>query len=224
YSLPISLGNADFPAENVYGLAFQLTYDPSLVVPGSVRFSAEGSWLGQEGSDLFMMQKEFGDAGKLAIGMTRLDGNNVSGSGIIGHLSITIEDDILLRQRNEWEKSGVDFYLEIEGVKLISNTQEVVPVDVVSPEVEVISNTRNIQAALPVTVYPNPAEKTLWVKGLNSTNTMVQFFDTQGRLIQSSQLVMGDNALDVQGFHPGLYWLRLWNEEGMALRKVLIER
>lgn len=224
YSLPIVLGNADFPAEDVYGLAFQLTYDPSLVVPGSVRFNAEGSWLGQYGQDLFFMQKEFADAGKLAIGMTRLDGNNVSGSGVIGHLSITIEDDILIRQRNEWEKSGVDFYLEIEGVKLISNTQEVVPVEVVNADVEIINDIRNTKATLPVTLYPNPVQKTLWVKGLSSTNTLVQFFDTRGRMVKSAQLVLGDNALDVQGLHAGLYWVRLWNEEGMALRKVLIER
>ncbi|NRB52658.1 MAG: T9SS type A sorting domain-containing protein [Saprospiraceae bacterium] len=224
YSLPIVLGNVDFPANDVYGLAFQLTYDPNLVVPGSVRFSTEGSWLGQEDQNLLLMQKEFAEAGKLAIGMTRLDGNNVSGSGIIGHFSITIEDDILLRQRNAWEKSGVDFYLEIEGVKLISNLQEVVPVEVVNPEVEVISKTRNIGAMLPVTVYPNPAHKTLWVKGLQSPNTRVQFFDTQGRLVQASRLLVGEHALDVQNLHPGLYWIRLWNEEGMALRKVLIER
>ncbi|MBX2871077.1 MAG: T9SS type A sorting domain-containing protein [Saprospiraceae bacterium] len=224
YSLPVVLGNIDFPADDVYGLAFQLTYDPSLVVPGSVRFSTEGSWLGQEGQNLLLMQKEFADAGRLAIGMTRLDGNNVSGSGIIGQLNITIEDDILIRQRNEWEKSGVDFYLEIEGVKLISNRQEVVPVEVVSTEVEVISDIRNTSTALPVTLYPNPAQKSLWITGLGRQDTWVQFFDNQGRLVQSSELLVGDSVLHVQSLQPGLYWVRLWNEEGMVVRKVMIER
>lgn len=224
YSLPVILGNQDYPAEDVYGLAFQLTYDPSLVVPGSVRFSAEGSWLGQEGQDLLLMQKEFAEAGKLAIGMTRLDRNNVSGSGIIGHLSITIEDDILIRQRHEWEKSGVDFYLDLEGVKLISNTQEVVPVEVVNTDVEVITDIPNIENTLPVSLYPNPAQKILWIKGLPSNRTWVQFYDNQGRLVQASQMEIGDQALDVSGLQPGLYWVRLWNTEGMAVRKVLIER
>ncbi|NET33549.1 MAG: T9SS type A sorting domain-containing protein, partial [Cyanothece sp. SIO1E1] len=218
------LGNQDYPAEDVYGLAFQLTYDPSLVVPGSVHFSVEGSWLGQEGQDLLLMQREFADAGRLAIGITRLDGNNVSGGGIIGHLNITIEDDILIRQRHEWEKSGVDFYLDIEGVKLISNTQEVVPVEVVNADVEVISHISKIENILPVRLYPNPAQKTLWINGLQSKTTWIQFFDTQGRLVQSQELKAGDKALDLRGLQSGLYWVRLWNEEGMAVQKLLIER
>lgn len=224
YSLPISLGNQDYPAEEVYGLAFQLSYDPSLVVPGSVHFSVEDSWLGQEGQDLLLMQKEFADAGKLAIGMTRLDGNNVSGSGLIGHLSITIEDDILIRQRNEWEKSGVDFYLDIEGVKLISNMQEAIPVEVVNTDVEVISDLPKLDNTLPVSLYPNPAQKILWIKGLPMHRTWVQFYDIQGRLMQTSQLEIGDHTLDLGGLQAGLYWVRLWNTEGMAVRKLLIER
>lgn len=224
YSLPVILGNQDYPAEDVYGLAFQLTYDPSLVVPGSVHFSVEGSWLGQEGQNLLLMQREFAAAGRLAIGITRLDGNNVGGGGIIGHLNITIEDDILIRQRHEWEKSGVDFYLDIEGVKLISNTQEVVPVEVVNADVEVISDITKTENILPVRFYPNPAQKTLWINGLQLKTTWIQFFDTQGRLVQSQELKAGDKALDLRGLQSGLYWVRLWNEEGMAVQKLLIER
>lgn len=222
YALPVKLGTTDYPAEDVYGLAFQLTYDPNYVVPGSVRFSADGSWLGEEGQDLLLMQREFSQAGRLAIGMTRLDGNNMNGSGIIGYLYITIEDDILLRNHTIWEKSGLDFSIEIEGVKLISNAQDILPVEIVDVDVELITDLRTISQELSVTIFPIPAKETLWIKTATPQKMWGQIFDTQGRQLKSFELNVGHDQLDVQDLRTGFYWVRLWNGDGVVLKKVLI--
>ncbi|RQH22281.1 T9SS C-terminal target domain-containing protein [Okeania hirsuta] len=67
-----------------------------------------------------------------------------------------------------------------------------------------------------------PAQKTLWINGLQLKTTWIQFFDTQGRLRSISGIEGGDKALDLRGLQSGLYWVRLWNEEGMAVQKLLL--
>lgn len=223
YALPLRLGTADYPAEDVYGLAFNLTYDPTLVSAGSVRFSPDESWLGTEGDDLLVMQREFSADGRLAIGLTRLDGVNVSGSGVIGHLFITIEDDILLHKETEWEKSDVDFYINIEGVKLLSQGQEVIPVEVIDPEIEVITSVRQIDLSPFIKVFPNPTTDQVFIQSGLNTTAQLALFDVTGRLLRQGSLVSPTTELPVRALPNGVYWLRIWSDEGVMVRKLVKE-
>lgn len=223
YALPLSLGSVDYPAEEVYGLAFSLTYDPSLVLPGSVRFSPDESWLGTEGDDLLVMQKEFSSEGRLAIGLTRLDGVNVSGSGVIGHLFITIEDDILLHKETEWEKSDVDFYIKIEGVKMQSKVQELIPVEVVDPTIEVITGVRQLDLSPFIKVFPNPTTDQVFVQSSLNTTAQLALFDVTGRLLLQDSLVAPTKELSLQALPSGVYWLRIWSDEGLMVQKLVKE-
>ena len=90
YALPLMLGNEEIPAEEVYGVAFSILYDPDIIKPGA-RFRLSDSWFGQT-NDLIVMQKEYHDIGRLEVGITRLDGMNSSGWGDIGDFIISIED------------------------------------------------------------------------------------------------------------------------------------
>lgn len=223
YALPLSLGTPDYPAEEVYGLAFSLSYDPTLVLPGSVRFSPDESWLGTEGDDLLLMQREFSSEGRLAIGLTRLDGVNVSGAGVIGHLFITIEDDILLHKETEWEKSDVDFYIKIEGVKMQSKGQVSIPVEVADPTIEVITGLRQVDLSPFIKIFPNPAADQFFIQSSLSTTAQLALFDVTGRLLLQKSLVSTTTEVSVQTLPNGVYWLRIWSEEGVLVRKLVKE-
>ncbi|MEM7657127.1 MAG: hypothetical protein AAF399_13415, partial [Bacteroidota bacterium] len=45
-SFPIAFGSLSMPAQNVYGVGFSISYDTSLVVPGSFEVEFMNSWLG----------------------------------------------------------------------------------------------------------------------------------------------------------------------------------
>jgi len=92
--IPLMLGTTSVPADSIYGLAFTINYDPSLIDTSSVSVSFNNSWLGTIGTDLISIQYDFYSGGKIEIAVTRTDQSNISGFGQIGELSITTANNL----------------------------------------------------------------------------------------------------------------------------------
>ncbi|MBK8706752.1 MAG: T9SS type A sorting domain-containing protein [Saprospiraceae bacterium] len=107
-TLTFSLGDADFPISNFYGVAFTLEYSSQLVMGNTFLFLPEsGGWTAPQGSlhHLAISNPQSGVAG---IALTRSDLSEVSGYGNIGKLSIfagqlpqgVVSDTILFKVGN----------------------------------------------------------------------------------------------------------------------------
>lgn len=80
----VILGDSTTATQWTYGVAFNVSYDPSLIDPSSVMFQLDSSWLGESNS---MMMIQHNDAtGNLSIGITRKDFSDRAGCGRIGSL------------------------------------------------------------------------------------------------------------------------------------------
>ncbi len=122
-SLPIMLGDAANPIEDAYGLAFTMTYDTVLVKPETTQAFFNFSWLGTLGNDMIEVQQNFSKLGQIDIGLTRMDGFEMTGYGQIGVLYITIKDDIWGNNAIV-NKGNVSLNIGIENVRL-QNAEEV---------------------------------------------------------------------------------------------------
>lgn len=69
-------------------------------------------------------------------------------------------------------------------------------------------------------VYPNPANDFLNVEG---EMTSVEVYNTVGQCLVSKQ-VNGDTKIDLSGFNNGIYFLRVFNNGEMAVRKFSVNR
>ena len=69
-------------------------------------------------------------------------------------------------------------------------------------------------------VYPNPANDYLIVEG---EMTSVDVYNTVGQCLMSKQ-VNGDTKIDLSGFNNGIYFLRVFNNGEMAIRKFSVNR
>ncbi|MBK8968426.1 MAG: T9SS type A sorting domain-containing protein [Lewinellaceae bacterium] len=81
-----------------------------------------------------------------------------------------------------------------------------------------------------VTLVPNPVLSTLTVRmdsGLAGAVDL-QCFDVNGRLIKliRQEIASGENALtiDVSGFKPGIYWLRVANQQAAVTKRFVVSR
>lgn len=70
-------------------------------------------------------------------------------------------------------------------------------------------------------IYPNPAGDIFWVKweGIAAENLKISMFDLSGRLIKS---VNGQQAISIQDAPPGLYLVKLWDEQDV-INQLLIK-
>lgn len=223
-SLPIILGEEDAPAEDIYGLAFSLVYNPDVVVPGSTHADFSSSWLGTLGTELMVMQKDFHSQGRIDIGITRIDGTNVSGSGTIGHLHITIEDDILLLHYPNGLVNDGSALFDIQDVRLINFNEENISVNTISTESEIITATKQPDLSRLIRIFPNPANNRFFVESHQLNVAQIELLDIHGRLIKTMVPInAGLTSIPIQGLAPGVYFIKVFAKQGIAGQRVIID-
>jgi hypothetical protein len=215
-TLDIILGEMNFPADDVYGVAFTIVYDTAVVVPSSPYAGFSESWLGDVNDNMLTLQRNRPEDGRIDIALTRIDGSNQSGSGVIGQLHITIQDVIFMRSD--------DYVLElqIENIRIISVDETELPVTApVTTTVvqETLVGTENLGIDNTITVFPIPTKETLWIRSEHPIE-QAALLAADGRVMLQS---LTTYQLDVSALPAGWYTLRVWTKDGLVNRLVLIQ-
>ncbi len=218
-SIPIMLGTPSIPAQDVYGIAFTVTFDPALVDTSSVEAVFNTSWLGVEGTDMFTIQKRFGAAGELHVGMVRTNQVNIATAfGQIATLNIVVADD-LAGKTNTYE----NLILGFKDVKLISFDETEQPVNT-STSVLVISD---ISASVSyktllsnLVVYPNPVQDVLMVEYSKPIES-ITLLNLNGQVVIKTNPISNITMLSLSDLAKGTYFLQVQTGEGVVTKKVV---
>lgn len=79
--VPINFGTAISPASNIYGAAFEIIYDKTIINKDSIKATFNSGWLGTPGEDLIYLQSNDTLNGILSVSVTRI--NQISRTVII---------------------------------------------------------------------------------------------------------------------------------------------
>lgn len=71
-------------------------------------------------------------------------------------------------------------------------------------------------------IYPNPAQKTLYIKGPNQVIIPYYLFDLEGRVVFSDTLYNGQDAIDIENIKNGTYLLQLVAEPSSFLKVLIV--
>ena len=75
-------------------------------------------------------------------------------------------------------------------------------------------------SASKIDLYPNPAHHVLYVHAEGVEQ--IEVFNIMGQRVLSQQSQADDNDLDITGFAPGIYTVRVKTEQGMFSRRFTI--
>lgn len=208
----IVLGDEGYPATDIYGLAFTITFDPEVVVPGSVHAHFENSWIGTPGEDLLTIYREDYEAGELHIGITRTDGTNVSGNGNIGVMQITIKDVIFRGDLTEMQ-------FGIENVRIININEQDIAVSPMTTTtyIDETTGTFNPHLEKSILVFPAPASENIFIKAEDIVIQSLELFDARGEHIKK---VEDRTTLQVTDLPSGTYFLRIITDNGIVVKSV----
>ncbi len=235
-TFPVILGMEDLPGEEIYGIAFSIDYDSSLFVPGTALLTFEDSWLGEEGTDMITIQKEFSIPGRLDAAMVRTNGQNTGGFGSIASYTITVEDDILFTSDPGSSLDGstvasnsLEVNFVISNVRLINKDGfEMTPHMPIQTAVLTANTTGRKE--LPVfedlfQVFPNPAQEKLWIHSKKHRIDYLELYNASGMMIQANSIEdLYEIETDVSTIPNGAYWVRLKSKGQVFTGKVLILR
>ena len=215
-TISIFLGDSQVNAENVYGVAFSVVYDPDAVESGSLFCSFDNSWLGQPDNELLTLYRVFPADNRVDIALTRTDGLNVSGNGVIGQLKFNVPGDFLA------PFTPVSF--SIENIRLIDRDEMPFTVEAITTTIwiEGSTATQNPELARLIHLYPTPASSQVILETKGVQITAVQVLDAYGRTVKSADPASGRIA--VQDLADGVYVVRLETDKGIIYKSLMVNK
>jgi hypothetical protein len=215
-SLPIMLGTSSIPANDIYGIAFTVAYDTSLIEPNTIDVSIDTSWLGTAWSDLIKVHKDFYAAGMVQIAITRTDGVDADGVGRIGALNFTIQDDIM-------QRGFIKFPFEIIDVRAIDALEQELSINPLATDITLIaSNTNQLYLESFISVFPNPVSDVLKIQSEDLIMEQIILTNIGGQVVKSEIIHQHQAELYMQNLPNGLYTLSILTNKGLVHKKINI--
>ncbi len=225
--LPVILGDMGNPIDELYGVAFSVTYDPEVVVPGTAKMTFENSWVGELNNDMITIQRTFHAAGRVDVAMVRNDGMNViDGLGQISTFFITIEDDLVEPPGFTGAVDGMETVFGIENVRIITNIEEevlVTPTATTSTIEGVSSGVNDFEENFDLQLFPNPVSDQLTINSTDAWIEQVTVFDVASREIVSYNFAQAREAvLETNQLGAGTYVVKIQTDKGLAVRRIVV--
>ncbi|MEL6850454.1 MAG: right-handed parallel beta-helix repeat-containing protein [Bacteroidota bacterium] len=217
--LPIMLGTADSVVSNVYGLAFSLSYDNSLIKPNSVQLTVDGSWMGTDGQDLLTLTHSDFANSVVEVGMVRNDSTSVSGYGQIATLMMVLDENL--------PDGAFDFTLSWQAVDAIHQDESPLALSPRNVSASFTTSTDDLLTQRGIRYFPNPARERLQLsRGHLGQAAQIRLMDTGGKIYLSREMGshQSEISFSVREIPAGLYVLQFLEEDAAPVyMKVLIE-
>jgi hypothetical protein len=211
--LDVLLGNALQSAANVYGIAFTVNYDNSIVDTNSVRMKYDNSWLGTKDLDMLALSKDFYFQGRTEVALVRTDHTGRSNSGAIAHIQFTIKDDVL-------KSTNLRLNLSISNVRMIDSAAVELPVSPLPSSVLILptpTSVNSFENDNEVSIFPNPATDLITVSSLYPIDEM-KIISIDSKEIQLDKT---QNTINVSLLSPGLYCILIESKGKQIIKKFI---
>lgn len=213
FQVPVVFGTEALPVEDIYGIAFTISFDPEVINPASIEVVYPDSWLGDTEQNLLTLDRTLAESGRINVALTRIDQLNVGGFGPIASLIGAI-DDI----------AGKETQVGITEVVAIRVNEDRIPVnnkislvefsEQLDPEIGYI----DLNASL--NIFPNPtSSEVLITSRFNFPIEKIRVLDGYGN--PTGLQVTGKNRINLDELPSGVYMLRIQLGEYTISRKVV---
>jgi hypothetical protein len=197
--IDIILGDANNVQSQIYGAAFDLDFDKSMVENDSVKLVYNNSFLNAGGQNI-EFKKSFFNNGKLFTTSVRTNQSDVNGNGKIAELWIKLRSDVP-------DNSSFNFGISngkrtnANGVMGVLNTSGGMNLNVNANATSLIEK---LALSNTIRFYPNPANNFITLKNDLNIKTSYHLFDLTGRCVLSGEFTSTKN-LDVSTINKGIY-------------------
>jgi hypothetical protein len=213
-SFPIMLGDVANAANGIYGLAFSINYDASVIDASTVYLTYNQNWLGS-GDNVVRISKNFN--GTIEAAVSRINQQNASGNGQIATLNFKMKAGTV----------GRNLAFSIDNQQVINKDAQVIPVVPTPTSTSILSGTAEPDWARQIEVFPNPTTGNVNIEGQNLDIKSVEVFDISGKSLFKSDIIgkggppeeKSGQAISIE--HAGTYFLKISTEKGVLMRKLI---
>lgn len=222
----IMLGRNLSPINNIYGIAFTVNYDSAFIVPGSAHMTFDPCWVGIDSVNMISLFREDTTVQRYDMALARTDGQNVSGSGQIGTLSVVMNDDIQAKL-----EGLLTTQMTYSDILAINNQEQHLQIGGEPGTFNVLvgydhqPNAIVLPPANPdmlINLYPNPNKGQLNLQNSTHVAVNIELYNLAGKKLLQTTVGPGSSAIDLGSFELGLYLVRVYNNQFSLTRKISI--
>jgi hypothetical protein len=223
--IQIMFGTATQPANNTYGVSFQLQFNPANVLPGSMMLKTGNSWLSIQPNDLMAFNNTDYNSGLGNLAISRMNQVAVSGNGKIGDMTLVVKGDVVgkdevarMLQLNIVEPQAIDPDENITDLNSENLTLAI------NDKATSVANTE--LKANHIKVYPNPSNGNFTIDLQNGRADRIEITDVMGRtqvIINQPQGSM-INVSSAASLAKGMYVVRVYNGNNITVTPITIAK
>lgn len=217
-SLPIVLGTAAIPVEDLYGIAFSVHVDSAFINTQQVSFNFnETSWANHD-NDRFSAAKAVSST-RIDVAWVRTDHNHRSGYGRIGKFDFIIIDDIVSLQQN--------MTITIDSIRAIDRFGNEFAMVGDTLALTVMPNAVTNQNAAEknkthITIAPNPSAGQIFIESQQKMEA-IRVYDGFGRLVHSDRPQNTFRQLYLGHLPKSIYVVEVQTSLGILRRQILLQ-
>jgi PKD repeat protein len=211
----VLIGTSNVPASSLYGTAFSIEIPADLAqFVSAVDFNYDGaSFLGPE---LAVISSAKLDINQADVAITRINGLNANGFGVVGTLRFIIIGDIIDGRVDGTLTFPVTFKT-IDAMDANGQPKEITTILESSGVVfKSLTSAQNDIALFDFTVAPNPAQNQVAIKLPNNALESVRILDISGKVVQTiANIQSPDYQLNTSNLSNGMYLLEMITTDGL---------
>jgi hypothetical protein len=222
-NVDVMAGASAFPVNNLYGLAFNIHYDESLVQAGTESLIYPNSWFGSPGTDAIKIGKVDALASTAYAGETRINHTNKDGYGKIATFRFQAKTTISSPSTINFSYSN---YManDSAGSNMVFSPQTYSVIIDPSASVSEIGNVVGIN------IYPNPYSASTQISYVLNSKAiaLVEVFDVIGNIVETlvnTTQPAGEYKYNFsakeKGFDAGVYFVKITIDGTTATRKIV---
>ena len=213
----IVLGDASNSINQLYGVAFDITYDMNMVQPDSVKILFTPSFF-NSGNQNINFGKTIYANGKLYAATVRVDHNNVNGNGKIGEFWYKVKSGL---------PSNAVINLSVVNAQKVStsasfNTLSTAPSQSLAISANVVNLFNNVDFEKMISLFPNPSNNLLNLRSDLGTKINYTLYDITGRVILDGDFLQV-KTLEVKNLAKGAYFITFECNGQSCTKQVMIE-
>lgn len=219
-AVDVILGSDDLPINDIHGVAFSVEYNTDIIDPGSFSITFDNSWL-NEGNNI-SVKKDYFESGRIEVGSSRIDRQNVSGYGKVATAYFFVIDNIDGKTGGELELTltPVDaVVVSNEGKVEILNTEPATTSVIITgigekPQDELTT----------LTLYPNPTRAELNIQVADMSPKNIAIYNVLGQVVETitPNPYQSQYKVNVQDYYSGVYIVSITTEKGIISKSVQV--
>ena len=218
FTITIRLGDAQIPVNDIYGIAFELNFNPLVLDASLSSFNFVPSNLGTPGTDLLTFIKTDWQTGKVYAAAVRNNHLNSFSDTTIAIFNVKVTNSVSANLNSIFSLSGIKGVNATDSSFFFTTVQDTVNINTTSLGLSTNTHPNFVY------LFPNPAQSELFIISDNTTEGIIMIHDISGKIVLEKNLESLNGNIDISQLSNGVYSVGLKNDLGLVWKKLIVSR